>query len=317
MIVAALPFDDQARPVAARPEHPQTVTSTGDVNLRKVYGITRSHYTADMIRWQRVRRSSSSRTETPGASARDSILTAITVVMLTLGGCVSNSNGPELLTIPAADYNQAFEAAVEAARKQGLASALRDRRGGVIETSARMAGSVLEPWRTDNASFDQALENTIAYQRRRARFEFVPAGYQPPDDSTATDLLEGPDVLNAEQDLLDLTAVTGELELRVWVFVERATIPGIRRSTWTRSKNTQTLLVYPEGMVKEKKAVTVNWQPVARDPDYERRLLRQVQTILETRSGIDPATTAPATVPASQPERQPLALAGEETDVRE
>lgn len=268
----------------------------------------------------------------PRAKSRanmNAISCLIIAAMGALSGCVSNSKGPELLTISAEDYNQAFDSAVEAARKQGLASTLRDRRGGVIETSPRMAGSVLEPWRTDNATMDQAWENTIAFQRRRARFEFVPAGYQPPDDSTATDLLEGPDVLNAEQDLLDLTQNHSELELRVWVYVERATIPGLRRSTWTRSKTTQTLLVYPEGMVKEKKGMTVNWQPVARDPAYERRLLRQVQAILETKRNNPSATTAPDaspesgtdapldSSPASQPARQPLALAGEEIDARD
>lgn len=248
------------------------------------------------------------------AAWRGMIACLIFACSLALSGCASNSNGPEVLTVSADDYGRAFDAAVEAARKQGLASALRDRRGGVIETTPRVAGTVLEPWRTDNASLDQALENTIAFQRRRARFEFAPAGYQPPNDSTATDLLEGPDVLNAGQSLLDLTQVQGDLELRVWVYVERATIPGLRRSTWTRSKTTQTLLVYPEGMTKDKKGMTVNWQPVARDPAYERRLLREVQVALEAHQVLPDAEPSE---PASQPQRQPLALLNEKTDVRQ
>jgi len=133
--------------------------------------------------------------------------------------------------------------------------ALRDRRSGVIETEAQIAGSVLEPWRTDNASAAQAVENTVAFQRRRARFEFTPAGFQEPPR--------------------DLTKVPDDLELRVWVFVERASTPGLRRSTWTRSKTTTTQLVAPEGDTGP--APTTSWTPVTRDVAYERRLLAAVQ----------------------------------------
>lgn len=207
---------------------------------------------------------------------------ATALMSLCTAGCVSNSEGPELLTVSPVDYSKAFDAAVEAARRQGLSAALRDRRGGIIETNARVAGSVLEPWRTDNASLDQAMENTIAYQRRRARFEFAPAGFSPPDDVAATQPLTGPDVVNAQQPPVDLTQAEGELELRVWVYIERGYIPGLRRSLWTRSKTTQAELVYPEGMTKERKGMTVIWEPFARDPEYERRLLADVQKIMET-----------------------------------
>lgn len=215
-----------------------------------------------------------------------------------IGGCASKPNGPEVLTISAADYPAAFDAAVEAARRQGLPALLRDRRGGVIETDDRMAGSILEPWRNDNASFDQALENTIAFQRRRARFEFAPVGFNPQEGAAAaaptTRPLTGPDVVNAEGQPIDLTQATGDVELRVWVYVERGSMPGMRRSTWTRSKTTQTQLVYPEGQTDKPKAkdrdkgIGVIWSPVARDPDYERRLLGMVQQMLT--SGEFPTT---------------------------
>ena len=217
-------------------------------------------------------------------------MAVVVTAVLVAAGCASAPPGPEVLTVTAADYAAAFDAAVEAARRDGMPAVLRDRRGGVIETTPRVAGSILEPWRGDNASLEQAVENTVAYQRRRARFEFARAGFVPPDEITTTQPLAGPDVVNAQQTPLDLTAETGELELRVWVYVERASMPGQRRSTWTRAKTTQAQLVYPEGM-KDRRGVTVNWTPAARDPDYERRLLRHVQEIMDR--GLPSAQTQP------------------------
>ena len=205
---------------------------------------------------------------------------AIAAIVLAAGsGCASESTGPELLTIASADYAAAFDAAVEAARLDGMPAALRDRRAGVIETQSRVAGSVLEPWRLDNASLGQSFENTVAYQRRRARFEFAPAGFDPSESSGAAQPLSGADVVNAGQPPLDLTTDGRDLELRVLVYIERASVPGQRRSTWTRSKATQTQLVYPEGM-KERRGTIMNWTPVARDHDYERRLLQRVQNLI-------------------------------------
>jgi hypothetical protein len=60
--------------------------------------------------------------------------------------------------------------------------------------------------------------------------------------------------------------------------------------------------------MKDRKGLTVNWTPVARDPAYERRLLHQVQQTLQ--AGRDPVPATPEE-PASQPARQPLAMANE------
>ena len=207
-----------------------------------------------------------------------------TVILILAGvgdlhGC-SAPTGPELLTISSAQYPAAVDAAVEAARRDGLRPALRDRRSGVIETEARVAGSVFEPWRTDNASLGQAVDHTVAYERRRARFEFVPVGFQP--DSTAQteqgEPLPGPDVIGTEVQPVDLTQTQGELELRVWVYVERANNPGLRRGTWSRRSTTIALLVAPEGETWQ--STGVFWTPVARDTACERRLLAAVQASL-------------------------------------
>jgi hypothetical protein len=220
-------------------------------------------------------------------------------------GCASDSSGPEVLTLSATNYQQAFDAAVEAARRAGMSAALRDRRGGVIETQANVAGSILEPWRTDNASLGQAVENTLAYQRRRARFEFAPAGFTPLGEAPPDQPLTGPDVINAEQPPVDLSQAQGDLELRVWVYVERAHISGVRRSTWTRSKTTQTQLVYPEGMRERARGTVINWTPVARDTDYERRLLHDVETAMQQAA----AATLPAEMAAAIDANPPAKIA--------
>src|SRR5262245_26807394 len=78
-----------------------------------------------------------------------------------LGGCAT-SEGPDAVTLDASQYQAAFDAAVEAAREQDMPPILQDRRSGIIETDARIAASLLEPWRNDNASMNQAVENTVA-----------------------------------------------------------------------------------------------------------------------------------------------------------
>lgn len=195
-------------------------------------------------------------------------------VGLGLPGCSSTDDGPAVLRIAPPAYSAAFDAAVEAARQEGMPAVLRDRRTGLIETDTRIAGSVLEPWRTDNRNLNQTMQNTLAFQRRRCRFEFTPlqtphhAEFQPDGDA------------NAESDApQDLTQIDQDLELRVSVFVERAYAPGVRRSTWTRSKTTKTDLVWPEGQLGPN--AERFWAPITRDPAYERRLLAKVQELLD------------------------------------
>lgn len=189
-----------------------------------------------------------------------------------LGGCASQQ-GPESLLIPASRYESAFDAATEVARAEGMPAALRDRRSGIIETVAQPAGSLLEPWRNDNASLSQATENTLAYQRRRARFEFVqrnPSSVQTSNESASNEF----SVPSSE----DLTQAQSDLELRVWVYVERASAPGLRRSTWTRRNTTRTRLIAPEGDTGP--TPSTSWTAVARDAAYERRLLAAVENAM-------------------------------------
>lgn len=194
-------------------------------------------------------------------------------MLLAAAGCsVPALDGPTVLVVDVSRYGAAFDAALDASRAAGLVPALRDRRRGVIETEPAPAATLLEPWASDYTMSRQSLENTLAHRRRRARFEFVPFGYRPPPSTG--EALPGPDLLALDEPRLDLTAAEGALELRVWVYLERAQVRGTRRSTWavhvTRRADTPSI---DEERVN---APAVFWRPVARDHAFERRLLGAV-----------------------------------------
>jgi len=176
-----------------------------------------------------------------------------------LGGCASSS-GPQAITVSAESYESAFDAAVESARSHGWATALKDRRGGVIETDTTPAASIFEPWKGDNASRGQAHEHTVGFERRRARFEFMPAGLDP---ASAVDGVD------------DLTDFAQALELRVLVTVERASRPGLRSSTWSQLRSSSAIIIPPANSGQPLPGQ--HWVPLGRDEAFERRLLAEVE----------------------------------------
>ncbi len=212
-----------------------------------------------------------------GRAARRCAVALFAVWSGLAAGCAS-AGGPQVLRIESRDYHAAFDAAVEAGRSHGMPPSMRDRRRGVVQTEPSISGSFIEPWRGAGDSWSERLENTLSFQRRRARFEFSPAGFRPAEPQAEP--LTGPDLFGTRTPPVDLPGHEGPLELRVWVFIERASAPGLRRRTWTRRKTTRTIIVRPEtGEV----VPAVFWTPVARDPDLERRLLADVIRRLERR----------------------------------
>ncbi len=197
------------------------------------------------------------------------------VLAAVVAGCAATKEVPEVLLVGTGRYDAAFDAAVEASRTCGLTPSLRDRRRGVIETEQRLAGSILEPWRGGNDTVGQALENTIAFQRWRARLEFTP----PESDAAPTsEVVSPPDLLGVGPAERDLTEYDGPLELRVRVYIERAYAPGVRRDTWSRANTTRALIDSPA--VPGSSLPRRFWVPVSRDPAYERRMLAAVQEAL-------------------------------------
>lgn len=200
---------------------------------------------------------------------------AVVPCMLLLGCAAARPVPPDVLSIEPGRYAAVFDAAAGAARAAGLDPVFRDSRDGIIETAALPAGSILEPWTNDNATMGQAWENTIAWQRRRARFEFTPradSGEQPADAAPG-----GPDLLALREKPPDLTASAEPIELRVRVFLERAEAPGIRRDPWSRALTTRSAVRHGS----EPWQPDLFWVPITRDLSFERRLMSAVQGAIE------------------------------------
>ncbi|HAC10186.1 MAG TPA: hypothetical protein DCG14_11095 [Phycisphaerales bacterium] len=207
------------------------------------------------------------------------------VVTLFAAGLASGctTSGPDRLEFQSDRYDQAFDAAGEAVRKEGMPPVLTDRTGGVIEARPRLAGSVLEPWRIDNSDFEQWGANTLNKQRRRVRFEFLPVDFVPPEPQGG-EALTGPPLpgsTEGELRLTDLETFDGRVELRVWVYVEREHRTGLRRGTWSRVG--RTYATNPMETISPDDGTTRSpglWTPVGRDEAMERRLLAEVKATM-------------------------------------
>ncbi len=197
------------------------------------------------------------------------------LILLTLfiffAGCVVNQ-GPDVVFVSSVDYEKAFNAAVDAASSRGLKPVFVDRRGGVIETSPTVAGSVVEPWKQRASSPRQTLENTLSLQRRTARFEFRPTK-MPTEPNAKEGLLVGPDLLAVAGH--DLTNYNGQLELRVWVYVDRHYTQGMRRGTW--SLNSETVSTVLPAREPWEQSPGKFWAPVSRDISAERTILSAIE----------------------------------------
>ena len=201
------------------------------------------------------------------------------LILLTLfiffAGCAANQ-GPDVVFVSSVDYEKAFDAAVYAASSRGLKPVFVDRRGGVIETSPTVAGSVVEPWKRGASSPRQTLENTLSLQRRSARFEFRPTK-MPIEPNAKEGLLVGPDLLAVAGQ--DLTNYNGQLELRVWVYVDRHYTQGMRRGTW--SLNSETVSTVLPAREPWEQSPSRFWAPVSRDISAERTILSAVEMQLD------------------------------------
>ena len=198
-----------------------------------------------------------------------------------LAGCAAPSV-PPVLAFDRADYERVFEAAIESAREDGLEPVVADRDLGVIETAPRTAGSLVEPWRTDNADVEEMVAHTVNFERRRARFEFVPEGFAvpapDPQGPSVGPAIPGSD--RAEQ-RFDLMKAGGRIELRAWVFVDRAFLPNQSFGRWTlgetRYSTDPTQARRPDDPAT---AINTQWTPIGRDEPYEQRLMQRIQALL-------------------------------------
>lgn len=206
-------------------------------------------------------------------------------------GCASNPSGPAYLTVPQTQYERAFDAACAAARDEGFVPEVVDRRAGAIDSGPKFAGSVIEPWAWAELTAGDVVEGTFGFERRRARFEFVPAGFKPtaPEGSAP---LAGPILPGSERGKgADVTRGTDDLEVRVSVSVERQFRPGYQGGSYTRALGS-----YSRDVTTKDDPTTPRdrstWTAVARDERMERVLIERLSKRL---------AEAPAPSPASAP----------------
>lgn len=220
---------------------------------------------------------------------------AATVAIGSLVGCestpapVAYEEGPEptVLSIAAASYPEAFRAAHATLSDAGFRPELEDRDGGLIESRPLPGGSLLEPWAWADGDPWNGLADTVAWQRRVARFEFVPLEFRTADAGE----VDRPDLpgMTAPR---DLARHDGPIEVRVWVFVERAFKPDLRRSDWTFQLTTTASNPKRTGS-SETGGDPSRWTPIGRDPALEVRLRDRLGERL---------ASAPPSGPAPAPE---------------
>ena len=225
-----------------------------------------------------------------------SALVGLTVCM---AGCATVSEGPEFIPVSHDTYERAFDAACAVAREEGLVPEITDRRAGSIETQPRTAGSLLEPWAWQDLTASEVLEGTFGFERRRARFEFIPAGFRPvPPEATAP--LAGPILPGSTRGSgADVASTTGDLELRVSVSVERQFRPGYQGPAYTRSLGSFSTDVTAKDDPRAPRDLSM-WTPIARDERLERLLLARIEARLRGESSAASATAATKSEPATK-----------------
>ncbi len=214
---------------------------------------------------------------------------AAILAVLPVIGCASSPSGPSYLSVPHAQYERAFDAACAAARDEGFVPEVVDRNAGAIESAPKFAGSAIEPWTWGEMTAGDVVEGTFGFERRRARFEFVPAGFRPAaPEGTAP--LAGPilpgsergkrsDLTRAEDDLEVGVPQVGDLEVRVSVSVERQFRPGYQGGAYTRALGS-----YSRDTTTKDDPTTPRdrstWTAVARDERMERVLIERMSKLL-------------------------------------
>jgi len=232
-------------------------------------------------------------------AARTVVARAACVLAATLLPACNSMNGPEVIHLTSQQYETVFVACLDQARDAGMPAVLADRSIGIIETNPRHIGSFVEPWRVDSSGVQQTVDATVQFERRRVRFEFVPAGFTLPVPSGAQPLT-GPDVPGslAAEKRFDLEHYDGAIELRAWVFVERGFTPGLKPGRWSLSLTstwTDTVTNNPHRESNDMSTRSpTQWTPIARDEPMERTLLARVQAQLERGTPADDGLDTPA-----------------------
>ena len=230
----------------------------------------------------------------PSPSATSAGLAAFAglVALTNLCSCAPDPGGASYLELEGARYAEVLTIACEVLREEGLDPESVDERTGRIESSPRFAPSLFEPWGFGEVTAAEAVEGTFAFERRRARVEFMPVavsvapasaptGSVPTGSVDAGAPLVGPILPGADRtgpaDLAEALAMAevGALEMRVTVSVERQFRPGKQSSPYTRALGgfaRDTTVADEPGTPRDRSV----WTPVARDERLERALVEAI-----------------------------------------
>ncbi|MBM4052860.1 MAG: hypothetical protein FJ270_09000 [Planctomycetes bacterium] len=207
------------------------------------------------------------------------------LALAALTGCTT-WQGPTEIAIPDGDYGRSMQTAVDTLNRLGYRCAVIDREAGVVDTDPLRAGSLVEPWRTDNASLSDAAANTVSARRRQVRLSWTPVGAE--DLLVEPSTLGGPELPGSTAPRARVELGKGPLILRAIVSLEQQYTPGDRISPYSASLSST---------FKEPRSATEGpvdrgtWTPVGRDEATEQRILGLIERALGPTS--DPGPKIP------------------------
>ncbi len=175
------------------------------------------------------------------------------VICLAAMGCarpIVQADNPVAIT--GNDYHDTFEVAIDVLRDNGFVIDRRDYRFGRITTLPLGSPNLFEVWNDQNTTREQAVESTLASERRRVNVTIN----QPSQADT-----EG--------------YPENEFQLEVEVILERRQAP-TRRLVGSARRNVFSNLAAAPKELADRGITGSYWQPVGRDPYLEARLVKQI-----------------------------------------
>ncbi|MGH7244706.1 MAG: hypothetical protein ACREJD_14935 [Phycisphaerales bacterium] len=217
----------------------------------------------------------------------------ITVGAAALVGCAAQS--PDV-SVPAADYTEAFTAARDVLHSYRFTLDRIDARAGILTTQASSNAGFFTPWSRQESTPSQEWEDTIHNQQRRVEIVFTP---ELSPETRETHLKSN----QARESTSDLLESPRNTNAHVVVVIERIYQFGWRPNTKSTTLTTLTENTQPDAPSR----VEVN---IADDPHLAGRIAAEIRRVIDKRvnakavaasSGPDDAST-PAPAPASTTE---------------
>jgi len=172
------------------------------------------------------------------------VLILMPLIALGCSRAIVDADNPKALAVD--EYRATYEAAAEVLRDYGFVIDRRDYRFGWITTRPLGSPNLFEIWNPQNTTAHQAMESTLASERRRVNVMFTRA------DSTG-----------------------GDYTLEVEVLLERKQVTTRRLAGSARRNVFSDLAASPNELANT--GVTPSYfQPVGRDPYLEARLIQEI-----------------------------------------